>query len=128
MKKNLRILNPYSFFFFLLLTLSSKNLCGQKATSNAPSDIKFPEAGKFKSTEITYKIISVAQNTFCYDIFSDGKLLIHQPSVPGMPGNKGFKNKESAVKVAQLVITKIKNGEMPPTITTDELKKLKAVY
>ena len=42
-----------------------------------------------------------------------------------MPGNEGFKTKADASKVAQLVIGKIKKGEMPPTVTIEEMQKLK---
>jgi hypothetical protein len=52
---------------------------------------------------------------------ADAKLLIHQPN---KPHNEGFKTKEDAEKVTTLIITKIKNGEMPTNITTEELKKL----
>ena len=50
--------------------------------------------------------------------------MIHQTSAPALPGNKGFKTKADATKVALLVIEKIKKGEMPPTISIDEMKKL----
>ncbi len=85
---------------------------------------QFPAAAQFANTKLTYKIIPAANNTFCYDVLADGKILIHQPSKPGLPGNEGFKTKADAEKVATLIITKIKNGEMPPSVTTDELKKL----
>ena len=39
----------------------------------------------------------------------------------------GFKTKDAAEKVAQLVITKIRKGEMPPTVTTEELKALNVI-
>ncbi len=55
------------------------------------------------------------------------RLFIHQQSVPGLPGNEGFKTKEAASKVATLVVSKIQKGEMPPSITLDEMKKLKAI-
>lgn len=51
--------------------------------------------------------------------------MIHQPAIPGIPGNEGFKTKEAAQKVADLVVNKIKKGEMPPSVTIEELKKLK---
>jgi hypothetical protein len=99
---------------------------GSEPQPAAPkTETKFPEASQFEKSNITYKLINAANNTFCYDIFADGKLMIHQPSAPGMPGNEGFKTKADAEKVAQLVVTKIKKGEMPPSVTTDELKKLK---
>jgi hypothetical protein len=96
---------------------------GQTAPASQP---QFPEAGAASKSSLTYKIINSANQTYGYDILSDGKLLIHQPSIPGMPGNKGFKSKQSSEKVAQLVISKVKKGEMPPTVTKEELQKLKA--
>jgi len=42
-----------------------------------------------------------------------------------MPGNKVCKTKADASKVSQLVIGKIKKGEMPPTVTIEEMQKLK---
>src|ERR1700741_3735277 len=74
---------------------------------------KFPAASNFSNTKLTYKIIDAADKTYGYDIYADGKLMIHQNSIPGLPGNKGFKTKADTEKVAQLVISKIKKGEMP---------------
>jgi hypothetical protein len=97
---------------------------GQTTSASQP---QFPDAGTKSKSQLTYKIIDSINQTYGYDIFSDGKLLIHQPSIPGMPGNKGFKNKQSSEKVAQFVINKIKKGEMPPTVTKEEMQKLKAI-
>jgi hypothetical protein len=44
-----------------------------------------------------------------------------------LPGNEGFKTKEAAAKVAELVISKMKKGEMPPSITIEELKAINAI-
>ena len=91
------------------------------------SAAKFPEASAYANTKLTYKIIDAPKHTYCYDVFADGRLMIHQTSVPALPGNEGFKTKEDATKVALLVIDKIKKGEMPPTISIDEMKKLKVI-
>lgn len=85
---------------------------------------QFSAASQFSNTKLSFKIIPAANNTYSYDVLADGKIFIHQPSKPGLPGNKGFTTKAAAEKVAKLVITKIKNGEMPPSVTTEELKKL----
>lgn len=58
---------------------------------------------------------------------ADGKILIHQPIKPGLPGKEGFKTKAAADKVAKLFIIKIKNAEMLPCVTVEELKKLNAL-
>jgi len=94
----------------LLFFLSSLFVSAQKQEPG--KETKFPEA---------------PDNTFAYDIYSDGKLFIHQPSIPGVAGNEGFKIKAGAEKVAQLVVGKINKGEMPPTVSIDEMKKLKAI-
>ena len=88
---------------------------------------KFPSAGTYANTKLTYKIIDAPSHTYCYDIYADGRLMIHQNSAPALPGNQGFKTKAAAEKVAQLVISKIKKGEMPPTISVEEMKKLKVI-
>jgi hypothetical protein len=77
-----------------------------------------------ENKNLSYKIISSINKTWGYDIYNNGKLIIHQPSIPALPGNTGFKAKPDAEKVAQLVINKVKKGEMPPTVTTQELTAL----
>lgn len=89
------------------------------------ASLSSPEA--FKNKTITSKIISTYNNTWGYDILVESKLMIHQPTIPGMPGNEGFKTKEAAQSVADLVVSKIKKGEMPPSVTIEELKKLKTL-
>lgn len=111
------------FFLFLTAIASSQNMKQTKVQD----ETKFPEASAYEKSKFTFNIIKAANNTFGYDIIADGKLLIHQPSKPGMPGNEGFKTTQSAEKVAQLVISKIKKGEMPPTVTQEEMQNLKAI-
>ena len=88
---------------------------------------KLPEPSAYASAKLTYKIIDAPKHTYCYDVFADGRLMIHQTSAPGLPGNEGFKTKEDAGKLALLVIDKIRKAEMPPTITIEEMKKLNLI-
>lgn len=76
------------------------------------------------TNDLSFTIIQGNENTFGYDIFKDGKLIIHQPSIPAAPGNNGFETKELAESVARLVIEKVSKGEMPPTVSIEELKNL----
>jgi hypothetical protein len=102
----------------------------QAPSAPAESDgsaAKFPAASAYASSKLTYNIIDAPKHTYGYDVFSDGRLMIHQTSAPALPGNEGFSTKENATKVALLVIEKIKKGEMPPAISIDELKKLKVI-
>ena len=87
----------------------------------------FPEPSAYSNTKLTYKVIDAPKHTYGYDVFADGRLMIHQTSVPALPGSEGFKTKEDATKVALLVIDKIRKGEMPPTISIDEMKKLNVI-
>ncbi|MCL2041712.1 MAG: DUF4907 domain-containing protein [Bacteroidales bacterium] len=54
-------------------------------------------------------------------------VLIHQPSRPGLSGNAGFATEADAMKVAELVIKKIRNNEMPPTVTIEGLQELEVL-
>src|SRR4051812_40695875 len=96
--------NPFIGLLFMVWSLASF------AQSQPAAQTKFPEAGTYKNTKLSYKIISAPNATYAYDIYSDSKLIIHQPSIPGVAGNEGFKTKAGAQKVAQLVITKIDKG------------------
>ena len=80
-----------------------------------------------KNKSISYKIVQSKNTTWGYDILVDGQLIIHQPSIPGIQGNEGFKTKTAAETIAKLVVSKMQKGEMPPTVTINEMKKLKAL-
>lgn len=76
---------------------------------------------------ISYKIIPAEGGGWGYDIYQQGKLTIHQPSIPGQAGNRGFASKAAAEKVARLVMGKLQRGEMPPTVTQEEMKEIKVL-
>ena len=109
----------------VIFTTICVNAQQQPKQENAAA--QFPESIRDTHTKLTYKIIDAPNHTYGYDVFADRKLLIHQTSIPALPGNEGCKTKADASKVAQLVISKIKKGEMPPTVTIEELKKLKVI-
>jgi len=117
-------LHPKQLLLALVMFLAGAAMAQKK---DEPAEAKFPKASEYSKTKLTYKIINAPKKTFCYDIYADGKLMIHQPSAPGLPGNEGFKTKGAAGRVARLVIEKIKKGEMPPTIDIKEMKELKAI-
>jgi CRISPR/Cas system type I-B associated protein Csh2 (Cas7 group RAMP superfamily) len=62
-----------------------------------------------------------------YDVLMNDVLYVHQPTIPVVSGEKGFKTKEDAEKTAGLVITKIRNNILPPTLTLEELRELGVV-
>ncbi len=61
---------------------------------------------------------------FGFDIYQDGKMMIHQNSIPAIQGNKAFNTKEQAKAVAHLMIYKLKNNMMPPSVSKKELDSL----
>ena len=77
---------------------------------------------------IHYKIIAAAGHSFGYDIYSNGKIMVHQVSIPGLPGNQGFTRRKDAEKVAALVVKKLEKNIMPPTVTRTEMDDLKVKY
>ena len=92
----------------------------QKAT-------QFPAGDAFKNANITYQLIPGTNNTWGYNILVNKRIMIKQPTPPSLPGNNGFATRKGAEDVAMLVIAKMKKGEMPPTVTIDEMKKIKAI-
>lgn len=105
--------------FFVLLALVTFS----SGTASASVCIK-----NTAGSDTIYRIITAAGNTYGYDILVNSKLLIHQPSIPGIAGSKGFATKAAAEKAARLVIKKLQQGIMPPTITIAELDSLKIKY
>ena len=118
-----------SLMFIGLIFFLSGNMTHAQVQPPVKSEQKtdFPSGDAFKNSKITYNLIPGINNTWGYNILVDNKLTIHQPSIPSLPGNEGFKTKESSEKVAKLVIKKMKKGEMPPSIDAEELKKLKVI-
>jgi len=111
------------FLAFLLTT----SLFSQPKNKIIESSLHGSVNKKLRQSKYSYKIISSANHTWGYDIYFGKTILIHQPNKPGMPGNEGFATKKQAEKVAQLVVSKIKKGEMPPTVSEEEMKKLRAI-
>lgn len=118
-----------SLLFIALIFLLPGEMIQAQVQPPVKSEQKtdFPSGDAFKNAKITYKLIPGINDTWGYDILVNDKLTIHQPSIPSLPGNEGFKTKEGAEKVAKLVIKKMKKGEMPPSIDAEEMKKLKVI-
>lgn len=77
------------------------------------------------NTDTTYRIIPATNKTYGYEILIKNRVLIRQLTIPGKSGMLGFKKKNDAEKVAQLVLRKLSKGLMPPTIDDKELRELK---
>ena len=66
-----------------------------------------------------------ALHGYGYNILMDGKLYVHQPHIPAVPGNKGFASVADAKKVGVLIKYKVEHHIMPPSVSVEELDSLK---
>ena len=58
-----------------------------------------------------------------YNIFTDGKIFIHQDIVPAIQTNRGFRTKEDALAVGKKVYDRIIAGQMP-MVTAKEVQDM----
>jgi len=122
--------NNYLGVYALLLVLFSfgsiaqKNSIPPSTIDNKNHNVAFPTASPFTNSKIMYKIISAANKTWCYNKLFNGKMMIHQPSALGLLGNVRFNTKAAAQKVADLLVHNIKNDEMLPSISKEEMQKI----
>lgn len=59
-----------------------------------------------------------------YDIWTDKSRYIHQDIIPGIPGMYGFRTKEDALAVGQLVYDRLIAGKLP-VISSEDLDSLR---
>ena len=108
---------------FALLLGTSIPASGTAGKQEVKKEIK-QQKNPYANAEISTKIIPSANKTFGYDILLYGRPLVHQPNIPGLPGNEGFTTRQKAQKVAEFVVKKIRKNEMPPTVTIDDLNNM----
>lgn len=114
-----------SIYIVLLIALMFG--CGKPEKETAAEQPAVQDAAADSASVATtpsnfrYQIIEAPEKTFGYDVYRDEALFIHQPHIPGVPGVKGFAKEEQAVKAAELMITKMKNGVVPPTLSEEEI-------
>ena len=58
-----------------------------------------------------------------YDILTDGRIFIHQPIIPAIPGDTGFRTKEDALAVGQKVLAQVMAGKLP-MVTAKEVQDM----
>lgn len=102
------------FIFFIPMLTSAQNKKNIYSEKNVVR----------KSAAYKYIIIKSGQNRFGYNILSGHHIIIHQPNIPAIAGNRGFAKKQDAEKTAKLAITKLENHIMPPTISIYELDSM----
>ena len=92
---------------------------------------KKPEASPYKNAKIDIQVFNndtVKQDTkltgFGYNILIYDAIYNHQPHIPAINGMRGFHTKEQARTAAELVVYKIRNNIMPPSLSPQELDSL----
>lgn len=58
-----------------------------------------------------------------YLISKNGDVIIYQPYIPCVRGEKSFPDEKSASQIGELVLSKVKNNENP-SVTIEELSKI----
>ncbi|MGA0560738.1 DUF4907 domain-containing protein [Larkinella sp. VNQ87] len=72
-----------------------------------------------------YELQTVATPTgWGYQVMLDGEPVIDQPTIPGQAGHRSFVSEEQARRVGQRVMSKLRLGQFPPTLTPRELAEL----
>ena len=94
-----------------------------RGNKNSSVIVADSSATKIKSHGIEIEIFPNGQSGFGYNIYRDGKPIIHQASPPNKAGNNGFPTKEAAQKTADLVVYKLANN-LAPAINQQELDSL----
>lgn len=77
-----------------------------------------------KSSPYHYTTIYTDEIGWGYDILENSSVRIHQPHIPAVQGNQGFKSASDAAKVAEKIIEKLDKGIMPPTLSIAEMTEL----
>ncbi|MBL7813827.1 MAG: DUF4907 domain-containing protein [Saprospiraceae bacterium] len=122
--QNLSPIRYWSVVGLMVLITHSSCQTRAKQEPTTPTSSDIVAAPQIPPQSWTYKITVQTQNTWGYDIYRNEQLIIHQPNIPALPGNTGFKTKDQAQNVALAVIEKIKAGEMPPSLSVEELQTL----
>lgn len=75
-------------------------------------------------TEYSWLLLENSDGTYGYEVLKSGDLVVSQPNIPGEGGTSGFKSKTQAAAAAELVISKLEQNILPPSISEKELKKI----
>jgi hypothetical protein len=99
----------------------------RETTIDKPAENSEPtEAKTTKNAASNYSYVTIFSDSigWGYDILEGNVRRIHQPHIPAVQGNQGFKSGADAAKVAEKIIEKLNKGIMPPTISVDEMRDL----
>jgi hypothetical protein len=105
-------------------------LAENSTSSDASSKENVPAPPSFSSENMSMKTFEVKDTTsgkslgWGYDIYIADHRTIHQPIIPGIPGNNYFKTEELAKKTGSFVLDKMKKAGTLVSVTPEDLDKL----
>ena len=113
--------------FFISLILTSYS-CGTKSSRAADNSASVSSAnvsprGPFPD-DIKSKPFRNSDSTWGFTIYVNGKIYIHQQSIPVAGSESGFQTELDATKTSELIIKKIKNHITPESVSEKELDSL----
>lgn len=121
----------FIFFLFLIVSCNSSDNINNNSDNNDTTKKNKSKSNPYVNAKLDIKIFSndtvkseSKLSGFGYDIYIYDALYVHQPNVPAINGNRGFKTKDQAQKAGDLVAFKIKMNIMPPSVTISELDSL----
>lgn len=123
---------PFSFIFFVFL-FSCSNKTEEVSNINTVSSSTPNTTETNISEESNYSIQLFLIDSlnpklgYGYNILANGVVFIHQVTIPSVAGNKSFETIEKAELVANLVLEKLKNNIMPPSVSSNELDSLQVL-
>lgn len=107
-------MKPVLFLFFISVSLAASGQVMKSSPKAKASVVDF----------ITYRIFINPDSTYGYEVLKNGKVLVHQPTVPGRTPERGFVSRNDAAKTGRLAVTRVKKYEGPPQITEEDLKRM----
>ena len=83
-----------------------------------------PKENPYANAPVDVKTYANPEGGFGYDVYVHHSIYVHQPSIPAINGNRSFSSAADAKKTGDLVVYKIKNNIMPPSLTVAELDSI----
>ena len=127
----------YRILILIVLFSSCQSTEENSASEESSNNIVPPETRQEKSVpeqhqqmpqinkeQLTYEAYFSENIGWGYIISIDGKPFINQKHIPSIQGIKGFENEKNAQIAAELVIEKLANNIMPPSLSEKEMDSL----
>jgi hypothetical protein len=109
----------------IVCILATFTTLAQQPQYAKPENAATQIAGGNAHGNYTYHVFVAPNKMFGYDIFLNGKIILHQAASSDQPNISAvaLAKKEHAEKAAAMAIEKIKRAE-PATLTGEEIKKI----